>query len=61
MVLHLTRGCHVPSALSGRRPCDEPRLGDRTEIEFFNDPHTINGVGTFAFLERMLRPRGTGR
>ena len=33
------------------------RLGipDRTEIEFFNGPHTIHGVGTFAFLRRHLR------
>jgi dienelactone hydrolase len=29
-------------------------LGDRTEIEFFNGPHTINGVGTFQFLHRHL-------
>ena len=30
-------------------------LPDRTEIEFFNGPHTINGVGTFDFLRRQLR------
>jgi dienelactone hydrolase len=32
------------------------RLGipDRTEIEFFDGPHTIHGVGTFAFLRRYL-------
>lgn len=30
-------------------------LGDRTEIEFFNGPHTINGAGTFDFLHRHLR------
>ena len=29
-------------------------LGDRTEIEFFDGPHTIHGVGTFAFLHRHL-------
>jgi dienelactone hydrolase len=29
-------------------------LADRTEIEFFNGPHTINGVGTFDFLHRHL-------
>ena len=29
-------------------------LGDQTEIEFFNGPHTINGEGTFAFLQRHL-------
>ena len=32
------------------------RLGfpERTAIEFFNGPHTINGVGTFEFLRRHL-------
>ena len=32
------------------------RIGDRdrTEIEFFNGPHTINGVGTFSFLHKHL-------
>ncbi len=29
-------------------------IGDRTEIEFFDGPHTIHGVGTFAFLKRWL-------
>lgn len=29
-------------------------LSDKTEIEFFNGPHTINGVGTFAFLHKHL-------
>lgn len=29
-------------------------LGDRTEIEFFEGPHTIHGVGTFAFLHKHL-------
>lgn len=37
-----------------RRHYDELGLGDRTEIEFFNGPHTINGEGTFAFLHRHL-------
>ena len=33
------------------------RLGipERAEIEFFNGPHTIHGVGTFAFLRRQFR------
>jgi len=36
-------------------------LGDRTEIEFFNGPHSINGQGTFEFLYRHLDwPRPTG-
>jgi len=29
-------------------------IGDRTEIEFFVGPHTINGKGTFAFLHKHL-------
>jgi dienelactone hydrolase len=29
-------------------------IPERTEIEFFNGPHTINGVGTFEFLHRHL-------
>ncbi|MBM79217.1 MAG: hypothetical protein CMJ78_01325 [Planctomycetaceae bacterium] len=29
-------------------------LGDKTEIEFFNGPHSINGVGTYAFLKKHL-------
>jgi len=34
------------------------RLGiaDRTDIEWFNGPHTINGKGTFEFLRRHLGP-----
>ena len=30
-------------------------ISDRTEIEFFNGPHTINGLGTFQFLHRHLK------
>ena len=30
-------------------------LADRTRIEFFNGPHTINGRGTFEFLRKHLR------
>ena len=30
-------------------------IGDRTEMEVFNGPHAINGVGTFAFLDRHLK------
>ncbi len=36
-------------------------LGDRTEIEFFNGPHSIHGVGTFEFLHKQLNwpnPKG---
>jgi dienelactone hydrolase len=29
-------------------------IPDRTDIEFFNGPHSINGVGTFKFLHRHL-------
>ncbi len=30
-------------------------LGDRAEIEFFDGPHEIHGVGTFRFLRKHLR------
>jgi len=31
-------------------------LADKTEIEYFNGPHTINGQGTFEFLRKHLNP-----
>ncbi|HET8546725.1 MAG TPA: prolyl oligopeptidase family serine peptidase [Bryobacteraceae bacterium] len=31
------------------------KMPDRAEIEFFDGPHTIHGVGTFKFLRRHLR------
>ncbi|HEV8540988.1 MAG TPA: hypothetical protein VGR78_01235, partial [Verrucomicrobiae bacterium] len=34
---------------------DQLGIGDRTQIEFFNGPHTINGKGTFEFLHQHLR------
>jgi dienelactone hydrolase len=37
-----------------RRLYDQLGIGDRTVIEFFNGPHTINGVGTFEFLHKHL-------
>jgi dienelactone hydrolase len=37
-----------------RRFYDKLGIGDRTEIEFFNGPHTINGKGTFSFLHKHL-------
>ena len=37
-----------------RRHYDLMKIGDRTEIEFFDGPHTINGQGTFRFLHRHL-------
>jgi len=35
-------------------------IADRAQIEFFDGPHTIHGVGTFEFLHRQLNwpPRG---
>ena len=42
---------------------DNLGLADRTEIEFFNGGHTINGQGTFDFLHKHLnwpRPKGQG-
>ncbi len=32
-------------------------IGDRTEIEFFDGPHSIHGVGTYDFLQRHLQWR----
>ena len=37
-----------------RRRYDLLGLGDRTEMEVFNGPHSIHGVGTFDFLHRHL-------
>jgi dienelactone hydrolase len=34
---------------------DKMGVGDGTEIEFFNGPHMIHGVGTFQFLRNHLR------
>jgi dienelactone hydrolase len=37
-----------------RRLYVDLKIADRTEIEFFDGPHTINGVGTFEFLRKHL-------
>ncbi len=37
-----------------RRHYNKLGLGDLTEIEFFNGPHTINGQGTYRFLHQHL-------
>jgi len=37
-----------------KRHYDRLGIGDRTELEVFNGPHTINGQGTFDFLHRHL-------
>jgi predicted peptidase len=37
-----------------RRHYDKLGLGDRTEIDFFNGPHTIHGAKTYSFLHRHL-------
>lgn len=37
-----------------RRHYNKLGIGDRTEIEFFDGPHTINGQGTYEFLGRHL-------
>lgn len=39
-----------------RRLYNKLGLGDRTAIEHFDGPHTINGVGTFKFLREKLGP-----
>ncbi len=38
-----------------RRHYSKLGLAGRTEIEFFNGPHTINAQGTFRFLDQWLR------
>ncbi len=37
-----------------RRLYADLRIADRAEIEFFDGPHTIHGVGTFDFLHKHL-------
>ena len=37
-----------------KRLYDRLGLPDRTEIEYFNGPHTIHGVGAYSFLHRHL-------
>ena len=37
-----------------KRYYDKLGLPDKTEIEWFNGPHTINGVGTYEFLRKHL-------
>lgn len=38
-----------------KRGYDKLGIGERTEIEWFDGPHTINGAGTFKFLHKWLR------
>jgi hypothetical protein len=38
-----------------KRLYDQLGISDRTEIEYFNGPHMIHGVGTFRFLHEHLR------
>jgi cephalosporin-C deacetylase-like acetyl esterase len=37
-----------------RQLYNQLKIGERTAIEHFDGPHTINGVGTFEFLHRWL-------
>ena len=37
-----------------RRHYDRLQIGDQTQIEFFDGPHTIHGQGTFKFLRKHL-------
>jgi dienelactone hydrolase len=39
-----------------RRYYDALGLPERTRIEYFPGPHSINGIGTFQFLDKFLRP-----
>jgi hypothetical protein len=43
-----------------RRLYDKLGIGDRTTIEHFDGPHTINAVGTFGFLEKFLAQSSLG-
>jgi len=36
------------------RHYDKLGIGDRAELEVFDGPHTINGVGTYKFLHKHL-------
>lgn len=38
-----------------RRHYNKLGIGDRTQIEFFDGPHTIHGQGTYDFLHKHLR------
>jgi hypothetical protein len=38
-----------------KRHYDKLGIGDKTELEWFNGPHTINGVGSYAFLRKHLK------
>ena len=38
-----------------RRLCDTLGFGDRTDIEFFDGLHEINGKGSFEFLHKHLK------
>jgi putative membrane-bound dehydrogenase-like protein len=38
-----------------KRLFDELKIGDRCEMEVFDGPHKINGVGTFEFLHKHLK------
>ncbi|KAA0135826.1 hypothetical protein FYZ48_16985 [Gimesia chilikensis] len=42
-----------------RRFYTQMGIGDRTEIEYFDGPHTINGQGTFDFIFRHLNWKPT--
>ena len=44
-----------------KRRYDLLGIGDRTELEVFNGPHAIHGVGTFEFLDRHLKKEGSKR
>lgn len=37
-----------------KRYYDEMKIGDRTELEYFNGPHKIHAVGTIEFLRKHL-------
>ena len=41
-----------------RRRYADLKIAERTEIAYFDGPHTIDGTATFPFLDRHLRWAG---
>jgi len=54
-----TDGCGIDPWIAyefarARRVYDKLKIGERCVLEYFDGPHTINGIGTFEFLNRHL-------
>lgn len=44
----------LASGVAGPAEIPQRKFADRTQMEYFNGRHTINGQGTFEFLARHL-------